>query len=322
LLGAALALATAAALLMGLQAGCHRRPEPELRLGNIHWVGDDLIYLARDLGYFGVQPIRLVTYPSTYEIVRAFQNKTIEVAALTSYEVLRMLEHGDGLRVMLLMDVSHGGDALVARRGIGSLQALKARRVGVEFDTFGAYLLARALEAGGLARDDVTMVPADVFEHERALTSGRVDAIVTFEPHRSRLVASGASELYSSRAIPYEISDMLVVREGAWEKHREALTTLASAWGRALAVARKDPEAAADRLAPLAGLTPAQYLAAMRAVTLFDLAENQALLARRDPALMNGLGAMAAAMRRHGMLDRSVDPGPALDDRAVKEALP
>ena len=47
---------------------------------------------------------------------------------------------------------------VVARPEIGGLRELRGRRIGVENTALGAYMLARALQSGELARADVEIV--------------------------------------------------------------------------------------------------------------------------------------------------------------------
>ena len=98
---------------------------------------------------------------------------------------------------------------MLARPELKELKDIKGRRVGVESGALGAYVLARALQIAGLNRTDISVVSIPVPEQEQAFQGRRVDAVVTMEPNRTRLLAQGARQLFDSSQIPGEIVDVL-----------------------------------------------------------------------------------------------------------------
>jgi len=206
--------------------GCGGEPAPPLPIGTLVWPGYEPLYLARDLGYFEDRSVRLVEYPSNTEVIRAFRNRAIDGAALTLDEALRVAQGGFGLRVVLVMDISHGGDVILGRPEMHTVRDLAGRRVAVDTGTVAAYVLARALALNGLTFSDVKVVHVDYSEHAAAFRAGRVDAIVNAEPLRSELLASGASLLFDSIAIPGEIVDILAIRSDYLEAHGTNVTWL------------------------------------------------------------------------------------------------
>lgn len=66
----------------------------------------------------------------------------------------------------------------------------------------------------------------EVDEHEGAFGSGKVDAVVTFEPVRSRLLARGAVQIFDRRQIPGEIIHVLVMRTDAMTQFSSTVLTL------------------------------------------------------------------------------------------------
>ena len=157
--------------------------------------------------------MRLVEYPSATGVLRAFRNKALEAAALTLDEALMLLEASLPVRVVTVLDISHGGDVILAHPEIETFGDLRGRRVGVEGGALGAYVLSRALQVHALTPADITIVQMDASEHEHGFADGAVDAVVTFEPMRTRLRAQGARQIFSSVEIPGEIVDVLVVHE-------------------------------------------------------------------------------------------------------------
>ncbi len=176
------------ALALTLLLAACGAPEPPLRVGTNDWIGYEPLYLARALGHYQDSPIQLVEMNNTTEVIAALRAGRLDVAATTIDEALALREEGFDVRILLLMDASRGGDAVLARPGIDSLAALAGRRIGVEETAVGAVMLASALAAGGLTAADVEIVPLTFDLHYTAFKAGEVDAVVSFDPSRARLL--------------------------------------------------------------------------------------------------------------------------------------
>lgn len=266
------------ALCLSALIGCSQPPDPVLHVCTNQWTGYEPLYLARSLRYFDDKDVQLVEYSSASDCMRAFGNGTVEAAALTLDEALQLAEDGVALKIVLVMDFSNGADVLLARPGIDSLAALKGRRIAVENSATGAYVLQRALQRAGLTLQQVEIVAAVVSEHERVYQSGKIDAVVTFDPVRTRLRAAGLRELFSSRDIPGEIVDVLIVQRDFAERYPRDIEQLSAAWYRALDYLRAQPRDAAARMAPRLRLTAEEIQRALSDVQFPTAEENQKLL--------------------------------------------
>lgn len=295
-------------LLAGVATACVAEPEPTLRLGTNVWPGYAPLYLARALQPPDSLSFRLVEYQSATEVLRAFRNNAVDAAALTLDEVMLLAESGDVPRIVLVTDVSHGADALIGRAGMKQLRDIKGRRVGVENGALGAYMLSRALQAAGLGLKDVQVVPLTVEEHEAAFTGDTVDAVITFEPVRSRLLARGGRSLFDSAQIPGEIVDVLVVRKVFLDEYPAAVQGLLRAWFQALDHHRLQPEAALPPMAAYLGLTDKETQRALAGMRLPTLKQNIAMLGGATPTLRVPAERLSKQMLQQHLLERPVEP--------------
>ncbi len=282
---------------------CSKRQEPLLRVASGLWIGYEPLYLARSLGYYENKNIRLVEMPSASQASQALRNGMIEAACLTLDEALSLLQDGVDLRVVLVIDVSHGGDALLANPGVDNLQALRGKRVGAENAAVGAIILDAALQAGALQAKDVTIVPLTVDEHADAYLAGKVDAVVTYEPVRSQLLKAGAHVLFDSSQVPGRIVDVLVVRSEIAAAHTQALKALLKGHFRAREYLASQPQDAAKRMVPRLGENP---LAQFTGLRLLDMQENRAWLTGNSPRLKSTATELADLMLRRKLLQRPV----------------
>ena len=111
----------ALALALAL-AGCMREPETALRIGTNVWIGSEPLYLARELGRLDAATVQLVEYPSASEVLRAFRNQAIDGMVISLDELFGLAADGFQPRIILVVDVSHGADVVVGRRGMRSMQ--------------------------------------------------------------------------------------------------------------------------------------------------------------------------------------------------------
>jgi len=293
-----------------LTAGCTSRSAPPIRVGTNTWPGYEPLYLARDIGRLGADDVRLIRHDSATRVLAAFRAGEIDAAALTLDEAMQLLGHGNDPCVVLVMDTSKGGDAVIGREGVRRVADLKGRRLGVEKTAVGAYLASRALQSAGLSLKDVTLVDLPVDRHAGAFLSGTVDAVVTFEPVRSALLLAGGTELFSSAQIPGEIVDVLVVDRHFINDHPRRVQHLVQGWFAALDYLEHRPADAAGYMSPHLRLMPHAVLKSLAGLDFPDRAANlRMLIGRRGvPGLAAPATRLAATMRDMGLLRGDIKP--------------
>lgn len=208
-------------------SGDYSRP---LKVATNLWVGYEPLYLAQYLGAYE-QEVDVIQLASATEVMRAMAHGNVDVAALTLDEAITLMSKGLDLVVLMALDYSRGGDAIIASAGTSG--ELKGLRVGVENTALGAIVLSEALDQAGLQFSDVSIVNLSPDEHEAALEQGRVDAVVTFEPVKSRLLAKGGRVLFDTRQAPELVVDVLVARRGVLTTHVDQINLLISGYVKA-----------------------------------------------------------------------------------------
>jgi NitT/TauT family transport system substrate-binding protein len=153
----------------------------------------------------------------------------------------------------------------------------------------------------------VQLVSIDVPGQEAAFRSGAIDAVVTYEPFRSRLLADGARDVFNSAMMPNEIVDVLVVRDSVVERYDRALRHLTDAWFDGLTYLRDHEEDAAARVAPRERITPEGYLQSLRGTELLDREANRRWLAGDGALIHQHLRTLADAMRTAGLSGDAVN---------------
>lgn len=289
-------------LLLLLLPACPAQAPAPLRIGTNPWLGYEPLYLAKDLGFFKtgmVQPLRFASASAT---IAALSEKKLEAAALTLDEVLSVSQFEPDLAIVLVVDVSNGGDALLAKPEISQPAELKGRWLGVESSAVGAYMLQRFLEKSGLTEKELQVVNLPIDAHEAAYSAGKIEAVITFEPVRTRLLARGARVLFDSSEIPGEIIDVLVVRASYLREHPKVVEQLLVGWFKALAQIRDQPAGAAEKMRGALGFSSEEVLKAYSGLRLPDRRENRTLLLGAPPPLQKTAEKLQEVMLRLRLL--------------------
>ena len=319
---------TSAVIILGMiilvyEGNCNEstqtsRNQGPLLLGTNVWPGYEPFYLARARGYYQPQDIRLVEYSTATRVIKAFRNSAIHAAALTLDEILLLHEREVEVKIILICDISQGGDAILARPGFPTLKKLKGRRIGVEHTALGAYVLTRAMQLSGMFKKDVKIIPLEVDEHESAYLKGEVDAVVTFEPVKSRLLDAGARLIFDSRQISGEIVDALIVSPEVLRDRRPQLKKLLSGWFRTLRYMNENPKAAAKMSVGRLRLSPEAILKSYEGLKLPNLSENQKLLLGERPPLLDSMRHLIQVMESEALLSKTTHPRSLLDSSQLK----
>jgi len=250
----------------------------------------------------------------------AFTNGLVESIMVTLDEALRLASQGHDLRVILLLDYSNGADAILARSGVENISALKGRKVGVEGNNLGAYILDRALQIHGLGAQEITIVSLRADKLEDEFNKGILDAIVTYEPYRSRLLLSGAKQIFDTTELPAEVLDVLIVRADAMEKYRATLRELVQSWFGGIAHLTDKPLEAAARVSRREQATPEQLLASFKLLRFLDHAENSRLLSGEETSLVKLARKISAFMHSSHLIQTPVETSELFDGSFLKEA--
>lgn len=304
-------------LLAAAVAGCSSPDSAPVRIGTNLWIGYEPLYIARHIGALPDAEVRLVELPATTDVIHALRAGVLEGAALTLDEVLRLREEGLELQVLLVLDISAGADSVIGRPTISNLADLRGVTVGYEPSAVGAVMLEAALAEAGLARADIRLIALTPDEHLRAFESGKVDALVTYEPVRSRLLNGGARLLFDSSRIPGQIVDVLAIRSDVARRNPTTLKRLVVGWYRGVEYHHTVPEAALRISAERQHLSPEELAQSYAGLRLAGPRFNREQLQGNPPPLIRSAQALGDLMVSAGLLRRPPDTSDLLVPRGL-----
>ena len=303
----------AAVLLPVLLASCDKTPSPPLMFGARVGQGSEPVYLARELGYFSTDNLRLTEYGNASEVKQAFLKHQLQLAAVTLDEALQLSRDIPDLKIILLLDASNGADVILAQPGITDIKQLQGRRIGLENSVNRAYFLSLALKNAGMQSGQAEIVSLPVAEQEAAFRAHKVDALVTSEPLQTRLQDTHAQALFDSSRVPGKILDVLIARDDDMGHYHREMVEWLRGWHRALEYLHSQPDKAAELMSRREHIDAAQFGRAMQGIELFGLQRNRELLLGDPPAVAGSMEAIQRFLLERGLINMGADTATLLD---------
>ena len=189
--------------------------KPLVKVGVMTWAGIGPAYVGVAKGFFEGIEVQLRLMDDTKARQAALASDDISMMITTIDQHTRETEQGLPGKLFLISDVSSGADGIVVRNNIKSLKELKGKRIAYTVGTASDYMLAKALEKGGLTRDDVKLRSVDdPGLASAAFNSGQVDAAVSWEPLMSKIVSEGKGRiLITSADLPGTIVGIFTAKD-------------------------------------------------------------------------------------------------------------
>lgn len=221
-------------MLAFLYSGCSEKPTEPLKIGTSYWIGYEPFYLAQEFGYYSEDKVVVKNLQNMSDVLLAFNNKLIDAAGITLDVAIELLQYRSDFSIMLLVDYSDGSDAILAKPHIKSVTALEGKKILVEKDSIGPYLLIRALQQNGLKEESISIINATTDRHQSLLKDEQYDAAITYDPYKTHLLAEGMNDIYNSKSIPFEIVDILVIDNNVLKNRPQEVKMIADGFFRAM----------------------------------------------------------------------------------------
>ncbi|MGW3371845.1 taurine ABC transporter substrate-binding protein [Streptomyces hydrogenans] len=224
--------------------------------------------------------IRWVRFDSGGDVNTAVIAGAVDLGLLGSSPVTKGLSAPLDIpyKVLWIHDLIGDNEALVARKEIGSVAALKGRKVAAPFGSTAHYSLLAALDAAGMSAADVSLVDLQPQDALAAWQRGDIDAAYVWTPSLTELRKSG-KVLVTSREIAARgkpTADLGVVTDAFAGKHPEIVDAWLSAEDQAVKLAKSDPAKAAAAIGAELNLTPEEARAQLAELVLLTAKEQQA----------------------------------------------
>ncbi len=314
-------LCLAAATLLPVAASAAE----SLKIGTVVWAGYAPFYVADALDLYKKHnlKVQLQFFNDPAMIPSAMAGSALDGGMLTYDQVINSAAKGLAHKVVMPIDFSNGGDAIVAEKSITSVADFKGKKVGFNPLSPSDFLLAYALKTHGLTDKDIQPVNMTPEGIPGAMASGSLPVGVTYEPNVSQILGMPGDKfhvVYSSKDAPGLITDVLVFDEKMIAKKPAAISALILGYLDGLAYIQSHPDEAAKIIGKVLGVDAEEAKAQMSGVYNIPLNEMETNFTKAEATTsFFGSGAVIAKLLKdNGQIAEIPDFAKTYDDQFVK----
>lgn len=257
------------------------------------WLGYQPFYVQNVLHPELVSPqLNVTMLVSDVSVIRMLTNQAAAVAFLSLDNALSLNSRTDlNFCVASVLTSSYGADAVLARPEFARKfkHELKQKTatdapivVGMEDSALSRFVLSRWLQLHGIDETRVQRQIVTPAGQLQAFESKQFDAVISYAPFSKRLEQAGAVTIFTSREIPDEVIDTVIVRQSAWQAHSKLLSKYVTEnWDKALAAISNTTSKDFVTFAQLAELTPADLQLALNDIQTYDSTASKHFLQSR-----------------------------------------
>jgi len=297
-------------------------PSSPLRIGTVStWAAWGSLYIAERKGFFKQYGADVEIKSYAYSgALDALSTKKLDAAFLVVSDVVPMAAAGLPVQVVWAVDQVLTSDALVVRAGVNELGDLRGGRIGVLYGGFSHFWVLKALEAKGIAPDEVSFMDVAGEDVPARLRSGEIDAGETWEPHISEAVEDDGQALLFPANSPVPMIEGLVFQRAPIEKRPADVQAAVRGLMAAQQWWRRNPiegnAVVADGMNAFVGegdaeVTSVDIERTIAGLWLYRVEDNERVFARSDHA--GSLYTVLAAVNDFFMRLGIVEESPALD---------
>lgn len=231
-------------------------------LGVVNWIGYGPLYCAAANDFYkrhGAN-VKLVTFSDNSLMPGALIGGELDASTLTYDQVIAAAAKGWKLKVVIPLDYSVGGDAILSSAAVRSIRDLKGRKVAFQPSSPSDFLLGYALTQAGLSTKDIQTVNSTPEGVVAIMATGQADAGVTYQPSVSMVLKLDGGKRYhvllSSREARGMITDVLAFRESTIAQDPKLVDALIRGTMDGLAFMQQQPDKAVAIISKALEISP------------------------------------------------------------------
>lgn len=235
-----------------------------IKIGTVVWIGYGPFYVADALDLYKKSgfKVTLQTFSDPALIPPAIEGGAVDGGMLTYDQVIAQVAKNSPQRVVMPIDYSNGGDAIVATKDITKVSQFKGKKIGFNPLSPSDFLLSYALQVNKMTEKDVQSVNMTPEAVPAALASGGISIGVTYEPSVSQIVAMEDGKkfhvVFSSKDAPGLITDVLVFKKDYIAAHPAEVKALIQGYIDGLEYMKKNPDDAYKHIGKFMGISAAE----------------------------------------------------------------
>jgi NitT/TauT family transport system substrate-binding protein len=250
-----------------------------MKIATVVWIGYGPFYVAEALDLYKKYNLKvsLQVFNDPALIPAAIASGAVDGGMLTYDQVVGQVAAGRNMKVVMPIDYSNGGDAIVADGTIAKVADFKGKKIGYNPLSPSDFLLSYALKTVSLSEKDITPVSMTPEAVPAAMASGQLPIGVTYEPSLSQILGQGGGKkfkvVFSSKDAPGLIADVLVFDDKVIKAKPTQITGVMKAYLDGMAYMKSKPDEAHKIIGKFMGVSAAEVKEQLTGVYNIPLAE-------------------------------------------------
>lgn len=269
-----------------------------LNVGMTTWVGYGLLHLADQKGLFknnGVD-VALTTVQDKPSTAAAIATGRLDGWATTVDTFIFYNAKKLGIKQVLAVDFSKGGEGIIASADVKSVSDLKGKTLGAEEGSSTYFFMLNLLADNGMTTKDIKLQSMRAGDAGAAFAASRLDAAATWDPWLSKAKERGGHILASTADKPGLIVDTVAFRADVIEKRPEDIKNFIKAYFQAYDYWKSSPADANQIMAKALGIKADEFNASLAGLDFVSREQNQQYI-----------GSATAEGQIKGVTDRGIE---------------
>ena len=301
----------------------------EIKVGTVVWIGYGPFYVAEALDLYKKSgyKVTLQVFSDPALIPPAIEGGSVDAGHLTYDQVIGVVAKGSTQRVVMPIDYSAGGDAIVATKDITKVTQFKGKKVGFNPLSPSDFLLSYALSVNKMTEKDIQSVNMTPEAIPAAMASNALPVGVTYEPSVSQILGLDDGKkfhvVFSSKDAPGLITDVMVVKTEYIKANPEVVKVMIQGYLDGLDYMKKNPDQAAELIGKFMGITGAEVKEQLSGVYNPTLKEMAKVFTKsKDTLSLYGSGAIISqVLKAKGQITTIPRTEDTYDDSFVRAML-
>ncbi|MBD2305536.1 ABC transporter substrate-binding protein [Chroococcidiopsis sp. FACHB-1243] len=295
-------------------------------IGILNWIGLTPLHIALEKGFFKQAGIDLQPkiFGSNPDSNAAFIAGRLDALAPVTSEAILIASKGRDFRVVLVEDISVGGDGILARNSVTDIKAFKGKKVAVERASVSHFFLLQVLAEAGLSEKDITIVSTTPDAAAAAYQTGQVEIAVSYAPflQKANQAQKDGRIIYDSAKMPTAISDLYVFDAKFIQANPQAVQAFVNGVLQGLDFLNKNPKEGLASAAKRLETTPDSLAADLKGIKLPDAATNIEMFTNSQSELyiLNSMKSMAEFLSSQKQIEKVPDMSKFIEPKFVKAA--
>lgn len=242
------------------------------KIGLYYWPGNSPFFYAQERGWFenDLLPVEFISFSDNRQKIDFWKSGKIDILNVTIDTALRLKKEIPDTEIIMGLNISRGGDALISRDPISSVKEIKNKRVALEKDEISEFFLRYVLYKNGMNLEDVIVADMKGDEIGAALISGRVDAAVLWEPWLSKTLELSRAHVVATSRDFSVFADVLVARKSFAEENKEEIQKIKMIWQKSVDAYYLNKQDFTRAVAPAVGLSARDLASQLELIEFFD----------------------------------------------------